>query len=384
MTTHLPPRPPSRILIVDDEAAQVRALCDTLRDRGYDTTGFTDPACALAALRQRTFDVLLADLSMPGLTGIELLQEAQRIDGDLAGIIMTGDGTVPTAVAAMKSGALDYILKPFKLGLVLPVIERALALRHLRLANAKLERDVRQRTAELEAANRELDAFVRSASHDLRSPLMAVMICAEQLIDEHGPVLPAAGRRQVEKVIAGAERMKHLIDDLLRLSGVGRRPLEMRPVQVAALVEDVLGELRAGDPARDIEVRIGELGDCIADPGLLRQVFANLLSNAYKFTRETIDGMVEVSCRAAAGEKIYSVKDNGAGFDMQRAANLFGAFQRLHSASRFEGNGIGLSIVQRIVERHGGRIWAEAEIGRGAAFHFALPDDPDRQAAGAE
>lgn len=369
MSTHQP----SRVLIVDDEASQMRALCDTLKDHGYDTTGFTDGQAAIEALQARPFDILLADLAMPGMNGIELLQKARQVDPDLVGIIMTGEGTITTAVEAMKSGALDYILKPFKLSFILPVLERALAVRRLRATNAALERSVRQRTIELETANRELDAFVRSATHDLRSPLTVVMMCAEQLMDDYGSMLPGEARRELEKVIGGTERMKRLIDDLLRLSGIGRRPLDVQPTRVSALVNDVVGELRASNSGRDVEVRLAELPDCMGDPGLLKQVFINLLSNAFKFTRDVPSPTIEVSCREMEGEKIYSVRDNGVGFDMAHAEKLFVAFQRLHSTAQFEGTGVGLSIVQRVVERHGGRVWADATVGKGATFHFCLP-----------
>ena len=164
----------TRLLIVDDEAALMRSLCDTLRDHGYETTGTVSALEALEALRTSSFDLLLADLSMPEMDGIALLREALRIDGLLIGVIMTGGGTVGTAVEAMRSGAYDYILKPFKIGAILPVLQRGLAMRTLRAENAELERRLRERATELEVANRELDAFTRSASHDLRAPLANV------------------------------------------------------------------------------------------------------------------------------------------------------------------------------------------------------------------
>lgn len=363
-----------KILVVVDEAAQMRALCDTLRNQGYDATGFTDARAALDTLRSSRFDLLLADLMMPGMDGIALLQAAQRVDGDLVGIIMTGEGTIATAVAAMKGGALDYILKPFKLSVILPVLARALAVRDLRMANAELERSVRERTAELEAANAELEAFAFSVSHDLRSPLTVIMGAAEALSEDHVDRIPPEARQAVDGIMASADRMARLINDLLRLSRLGRQPLTKRPIDVAALVDQVLGELREEGRQPPVDVRVAPLCDASGDRALLLQVFVNLLSNAFKFTRGRPVPVVEIDCERRPGERIYSVRDNGAGFDARAATDLFGAFRRFHSAQQFDGTGVGLSIARRIVERHGGRIWAESEPDRGAAFHFSLPD----------
>lgn len=364
----------ARLLIVDDESAQMEALCNTLRDHGYRTNGFTSGSAALAAMRVDGFDLLLADLTMPAMDGITLLQEALKIDGDLVGVIMTGEGTITSAVDAMKTGALDYILKPFKLSVVLPVLARALAVRSLRVTNAELERNVRQRTLELETANKELEAFSYSISHDLRSPLMVVMAGAEQLIEEHWDQLPPAARSRVNAIMNSAERMRQLIGDLLRLSRLGCQPLNKRPIDVSALMEEVVEEVRQHYSGRRVDVRLGDMLDCVGDPGLLKQAFTNLISNAFKFTCGKETSIVEVGCRQELGQKIYSVRDNGVGFDMQYAQKLFGAFHRLHSAEQFEGTGVGLSIVHRVIERHGGHIWADAQLGEGATFHFSLPD----------
>ncbi|MBI3706619.1 MAG: response regulator, partial [Proteobacteria bacterium] len=324
----MPDSPLPRILIVDDEAAQMRALCDTLRDQGYETVGFTDGKTALDALSGTRFELLLADMMMPGMDGITLLHAAQRTDPDLVGIIMTGEGTIATAVEAMKTGALDYILKPFKLSAILPVLARALAVRHLRIANAELEHSVRERTTELETANKELEAFAYSVSHDLRAPLTVVLGCADLLLEDHMAQLPPRAQQLVKEVDSGAVRMRQLIDDLLRLSRLGRQPLSKLPINVSALVREVLEEVQKEQGGRRVEVRVGDLPDSVGDPGLLKQVFANLLSNAFKFTRGRERPVVEVMWQQVAGEKVYSVRDNGAGFDMRQAKDLFGAFHR--------------------------------------------------------
>jgi two-component system sensor histidine kinase/response regulator len=363
----------SRILIVDDEAPHVKALCETLRGQGYQTTGFAVPADALLAVEKGRFDLLLTDLMMPVMDGITLLERARQKDPDLAGIVMTGQGTITTAVAAMKSGALDYVLKPFKLGMLLPVIERALSVRTLRLQNAALEQSVRERTVALEMANEELEAFSYSISHDLRAPLRHIEGFNQLLIEKYAGELPSDARRLVDIVCGETRRMGLLIDDLLRFSRLGRQPLNKQSINVSELFGEVLAELQREQAGRKVDTRLGELPGCTGDRSLLRQVVVNLLSNAFKFTRHRENPVVEIGGGVQQDELTYFVRDNGAGFDMQYAHKLFGAFQRLHRAEEFEGTGVGLSIVQRVIVRHGGRIWAEAALGQGATFRFTLP-----------
>ncbi len=363
----------AKLLIVDDETALMKALCDTLRDHGYETVGCTSGKAALAELREREFDVLLADLMMPEMDGIELLRWAQRIDHNLVGIIMTGHGMIDTAVEAMKTGALDYILKPFKLGAILPVLSRALAIGQLRKENEELNQRVRERTAELEVTNQELEAFSYSVSHDLRAPLRALGAFAHLLARDHAAQMPVEAQRLLSRVTTNAQRMEHLIEDLLRFSRLGRQPLAKEPVHMSALVQEVLQELRPEHSDRNIEVVVGDLPENIGDLSLLRQVYVNLLSNAFKFTRQKEHAVVEVGYQQDEEETVYFVRDNGVGFDMRYAAKLFGVFQRLHSTTQFEGTGVGLSIVQRIIQRHGGRVWAEAAVNNGATFYFSLP-----------
>jgi len=362
----------ARVLIVDDEAALMKALCNTLHERGYDTVGFTSGKAALAGLREEKFDLLLADLMMPDMDGITLLRTATEVDSDLVGIIMTGQGTVDTAVDAMKTGALDYILKPFKLSAIEPVLNRALGVRRLRLEKAALEQRLRRRTDELEAANKELEAFTHTISHDLRAPLRAITSFSEILVEDFDVNLPSEARHLLGRIATNAQRMHQLIENLLRFSRLSQQPLSKERVHTGRLVREVLDELHK-EAKSGISVKVGELDECYGDPSLLRQVFANLLSNAFKFTRNRENGMVEVGCRRLEGEDVFYVRDNGAGFDMEHASKLFDVFQRLHSASDFEGTGIGLSIVHRIVQRHGGRIWAEGAVNQGATFYFTLP-----------
>jgi two-component system sensor histidine kinase/response regulator len=365
--------PQARLLVVDDEAAQMKALCDTLEHEGYSATGYTSAAQALAALRPGAFDLLLTDLMMPEMDGIALMRSALQTDAQLVGIVMTGHGTIATAVAAMKAGALDYILKPFRLSSVLPVLERALTVRRLRVENAELLKRVEQRTVELEAANKELEAFSYTVSHDLRAPLRAVTGFSDILISDHANELSAEGQRLLNTVVGSAKRMEQLIEDLLAFSRLGRQPVAKRPLQFAVLVKGVMAEIEQQNSDRRVQFEMGSLPDCEGEVSLLKQVMVNLISNAFKFTRGREPAVIEVGSREEDNETVYYVRDNGAGFDMKFAQRLFGVFQRLHRAEDFEGTGIGLSIVQRIIQRHGGRVWAEGQVGEGATFYFSLP-----------
>ena len=234
-----------------------------------------------------------------------------------------------------------------------------------------------ERTAQLESANKELEAFSYSVSHDLRAPLRAVNGFAGIVVEEFGPQLPPEGRRYLERIRHGSEQMGVLIDDLLAFSRLGRQPLRRQPVDMARLVQTVLEDLAPQREGRRIEILARELPECWGDPALLKQVWVNLVSNAFKYSRGRDPAVIEIGWTGDHGERAYFVRDNGTGFDMQYAHKLFAVFQRLHRADQFEGTGVGLATVQRIVHRHGGRVWAEAEEGRGALFRFTLSDQKD-------
>ena len=363
-----------RLLIVDDEAAQMTALCNTLEDQGYVTTGFTSAKEALAVLRGQEFDLVLTDLMMPEMDGIALLRAAQEMDANLVGIVMTGHGSIDTAVEAMKGGALDYIRKPFKLSVIVPVVARALGVRRLRMENAELERRVREHTAELAAANQELEAFSYSVSHDLRAPLRHIDGFAGLLAKHLEPSLDETGRRYLTTISGAAKQMGVLIDDLLAFSRIGRAELRRTRVDLAGLVREVLRILEPETAGRDIAWEIGDLPEVQGDPQLLRLVLQNLIGNALKYTRTRREARIEIGARREGTETVCSIRDNGVGFDMRYVERLFGVFQRLHTSVEFEGTGIGLATVRRIVHRHGGRVWAEGEVDRGACFSFALPN----------
>jgi signal transduction histidine kinase len=237
--------------------------------------------------------------------------------------------------------------------------------------NAALEDRVTRRTAELAAANQELEAFVYSVSHDLRAPLRHVDAYARVLEDEMEKN-PAEARQYVSRIRLGAQNMGRLVDDLLKLSRIGRVELNYGTVRLNTLVEEVLAELKPELANRDIEWRIAELPSATVDPGLIKQVFANLISNAIKFTRPRARAVIEIGTEPADGATAIFIRDNGVGFNMKCAPKLFGVFQRLHRVEEFEGSGVGLHTVQRIVQLHGGKIRVQAELDKGATFHFTL------------
>jgi two-component system sensor histidine kinase/response regulator len=365
---------PDHLLIIDDEAPHLKALCETLSAQGYRTTGFTSPKEALTALRNQPFDLVLTDLMMPEMDGIAFLKGALEINPRIVGVVMTGHGTIDTAVAAMKLGALDYILKPFKLSAILPVLSRALVVRKLRLENEVLQQRLRERTLELEAANKELESFSYSVSHDLRAPLRTIDGFTNALIDDLGASLAPPQRTFADHIRSGIARMNALIDDLLRLAKMTQSEVHRIPLDLSKLARDIAAKIQETDKDRKAEWIVAPQLVAIADPGLLYIALENLLSNAWKYSSKVPLARIEVGAETQPdGTTAFYIRDNGAGFDMNYVHKLFGTFQRLHAEREFPGTGVGLATVQRVVHKHGGRIWAQAAPGQGATFYFTLP-----------
>jgi signal transduction histidine kinase len=261
------------------------------------------------------------------------------------------------------------------------VAERARAELEVARLNEELERRVRERTAQLEAANQELEAFCYSVSHDLRAPLRAIDGFSQALVEDHAGSVPPDGQRYLQRIRGSAQRMAQLIEDLLNLSRVSRGALERRALDLGDLARQVIAELQNREPERRVDVSIWDGMEVQADPRLLRAALENLIGNAWKFTSKTPHPRIEIGSMRDGERTVYFVRDNGAGFDMAYADKLFGAFQRLHGMDDFPGTGIGLATVQRIVNRHGGRIWADAQVGRGAVFYFTLEYQDERRKA---
>jgi light-regulated signal transduction histidine kinase (bacteriophytochrome) len=265
--------------------------------------------------------------------------------------------------------------------------KRNLAERELKTSNEGLER----RTTELSDTNADLESFSYSVAHDLRAPLRQIAGYSSLLIQDHGPQLDTEARRCLEKVEDGAGKMGRLIDDLLSLAKIGRQEPLLQTTPLDSLLRTVVEDLAPECAGRHVEWQISRLFNAECDPGLIKQVFVNLLSNAVKYTRKREHAVIQVGQTKQNGLPVIFVRDNGAGFEMRYAGKLFGVFQRLHKTGEFEGTGVGLAIVQRIIRKHGGRIWAEAELERGATFFFTLgshagttnkkPERPDKNGA---
>lgn len=237
--------------------------------------------------------------------------------------------------------------------------------------NAELEQRVRERTAQLEATNRELEAFCYSVSHDLRAPLRSVRGFTEVLLEQYAQNLDVAGRDFLRRVRDASSQMDKLVDDLLRLSRVSRSEIQRQEINLSRVAEEIVSELRKSDPSRNVTVTVASGLRANGDERLMRLVLDNLVRNAWKFTSKRSDAAIEVGRNDASDT--FFVRDNGVGFDMAYAPRLFGVFQRLHSTVDFPGSGVGLAIVQRVINRHGGRVWAEGAVDAGAAFYFTLP-----------
>jgi signal transduction histidine kinase len=333
----------------------------------------------LAARPRRGLMQLATGNSIAGVMTRRMLPAAVGVPVLLGWLVMEGQrgGLYPSALN-LPYYALSFVVVFSTLVWLTAIsllridIQREGAERQVRRLNAELEQRVVERTAQLESANKELEAFSYSVSHDLRAPLRAISGFSELLVTEHSRELGSEGTDHLQRVLRASRRMGQLIDDLLSLSRVTRDPMRRVTLDLTAMAGEIVAEFRRSDPENRVQVRIEPHLEAEGDPNLMRIVMDNLLRNAWKFSRKTPEPRIEVGAVSRDGRTTFVIKDNGAGFDMAYAHKLFGAFQRLHSEAEFEGTGIGLVTIQRIIHRHGGRVWAEGAVGAGATFYFSI------------
>lgn len=360
-----------KILLVAEQK-QADALCAELHGKEYEPITVAGGKAVADLLAESRFAALLVDADIMGKEAGRVLSAAHSTDPDLVSLGLVRGGDIQAALELMRAGAAGLISKPIDIELAMLTLSRALETRRLRIDNATLQKEAALHSAATEAANKELDAFSYSVSHDLRAPLRAIRGFSQVLLEDYAAHLPEDVSRLLQRVSTGANRMNRLLEDLLKFARLGRHHISVKKVNMLSLAREVLAELQHEYSSRAVETHVDELPEIRGDQALLRQVLINLLSNAHKFTRPQTTPRIDVGYRRTGDSVVYFVRDNGVGFDMSQVDRLFGAFQRLHG-DEFEGTGIGLVIVQRIVNRHGGKAWAEAAMNEGATFYFELP-----------
>ena len=413
------------ILLVDDREDKRMAMEAIIAELGQNIIRASSGKEALRCILQHEFAVILLDVNMPGMDGFEtaFLIRQRRNSEHTPIIFVTGISDTEThASRGYSLGAVDYITTP-----VLPevlrtkiwvfvelykkaerikkqaerlriahddlearvnartnelaaanktlkeeVAERQAAEAEVRKLNADLEQRVLERTSALAASNADLEAFTYSVAHDLQAPLRHVQSYAEMLLMDYSARIPEEAHHYLQRIAIQGKNMSRMLEDLLKLSLIGKQDLSLQKTNLNEVVDEVLSGIKQEINGREIEWHVGNLPLVSCDPGLLRLVFVNLLSNAVKYTRPREHAVVEVGQARRGRETSIFVRDNGVGFAMEHAGKLFGVFQRLHRATEFEGTGVGLATVSRIVRKHGGRIWAEAAEDKGASFYFTL------------
>ena len=416
---------PVNILLVDDRPENLTALEAVLEDLGQNLVRATDGRQALRLLLEREFAVILLDVQMPDLDGIataRLIRDRAATQHTPIIFITAHDQREREVEQGYALGAVDYIMKPIKpeilrakVGVFIElfrknqqirelnarleqrVLERTQALRRanrelqaevaerlrveeqIRHLNEELEERVQERTAELESANRDLESFSYSVSHDLRGPARRINSFSKILLEQYLTVLDEDGREYLRRISVSSRRMEQIIDDMLTLSLASYNEMQRREVDLSKMAMQILRELKASAAPRAVDVQIQPNVSATGDARLLQMAMENLLGNAWKYSSRRERATIAFGVNGEDGRKVFFVRDNGVGFDMADAEHLFDPFSRLHAD--YEGTGVGLAIVKRVITRHGGRVWVEAAVDEGATFYFTIPPPPAAQKA---
>jgi two-component system NtrC family sensor kinase len=386
---------PKRILAVDDSATYLHELASALRDEGYDVVLAHSGEEAIEMLAVQSVDCILMDLIMPGIGGQETCRRIKASSAlrNTPLIVLTAVEDRQALIEGLATGADDYIAKSHEFDVLRARIQAQIRRKQfedenrrirdqllrseLEAAEARAARKIAEAKAELveelKYKNEELEAFSYSVSHDLRAPLRSIEGFSQALVEDYGDSLDETAKGFLGRIKTSTERMSQLIDDMLQLSRVSRTEVNRTRVDVSALAQGVAEELGRQNAGRTMSVQIQPGLHAQADHGLMKVLFENLLGNAWKFTQRADHARIEVKTESRTAETVFMVVDNGAGFDMAYAGKLFQPFQRLHSVADFPGTGFGLATVRRVVDHHGGRVWAEGAVGSGATVFFTIP-----------
>lgn len=390
LTCHQTDKP--KILMVDDHPDNVELVCQILEDQYQMLTANKGADCLEIAEDEKP-DLILLDVMMPEMDGYQVLSKLQENEGtrEIPVVFLTARyKDTDRIVKGLDLGAFDYITKPFDDEILLARVGVAIRVKRAEDNNRHQKQELEERIAELTVAqqalhaanlelnckNKELEAFSYSVSHDLRSPLRSIGGFSQLVLEDYAPQLDAQGQDYLNRIYSGVQHMSKLIDDLLKMAQLSNSPLTRTSVDLSRIAKTILSQLCESHPQRKVEIQVAEGLTVSADKVLISTVLHNLLDNAWKYTAKKDQAKIEFGLVQKQEDEppVFYVRDNGVGFDMRYAEKLFKTFQRLHRGNEFPGTGIGLATVQRIINRHGGRIWAEAEVGRGARFFFTLND----------
>lgn len=363
------------VLVVEDNPEMRRFVAETLGAK-YHTVLAQNGREGVERAVELVPDLILSDVMMPEMSGPQLVNEVRKRP-ELAGtpiIMLTAKADDDLRVKLLRGGAQDYVVKPFLAEELCARVGNLVALKHTREELEARNAGLADLAAKLEKDNEGLEAYGSTISHDLRAPLRAMIAFSEILLEEHADTLSPDAKRHLARIRDSGQRMGQLIDHLLAFSRLGEQAMKCEQIELGQLWRDVYESLSEQRTGRHVEFRVHSVPAVHGDPILLREVCGNLLGNALKYTRGRDPAVIEVGTSTQAGESVHCIRDNGVGFDPEHAGGLFGMFHRMHGADQFEGHGVGLASVKRIIERHGGRIWAESAPQQGATFYFTLPE----------